>query len=40
MISVIRCENRKNYDDDLWLNPKGCKNGKAAAKYPNVMLIT
>ena len=25
-------ENRKNERNDLWLNPKGYKNGKSAAK--------
>ena len=30
--SVICSENRKNERNDLWLNPKGYKNGKSAAK--------
>jgi len=31
-LSVICSENRKNERNSLWLNPKGGKNGKSAAK--------
>ena len=31
-LSVNCRETRKNERDDLWLNPKGYKNGKSAAK--------